>query len=380
MTSAPASGSTSIRAMPHVRSGSVASGSTTRPAWSGIPTATRSVTRSATRCSGRRPSATSGSISPTRTRRSKGSAGSSSGSCRRAGRRRRVRARIVRRHGPVRSSRDRSATHRDPCRPRAGPGPPARACVGQGHPSGGPRALRRRHRLPRSRDAAMTDPATVGGRRAVVEAIRAGRVRDILVAPGVRETQGLRAVVDAAAGAGVDVREADRSELDRLADDHQGVVGATARRRPPARARGVGPQHVPVRRRCVRRRPRRDHAPQNFGAAARCAEASGASVLVTRTRRAADATPAAIRASAGALLHLPLARVANIPRALGPPTGCGIHGRRSGRRRAGVDLRRAVSGGASCLSSAVKAQACRDWCASDATWWSRCRCTDGSAR
>jgi 23S rRNA (guanosine2251-2'-O)-methyltransferase len=56
--------------------------------------------------------------------------------------------------------------------------------------------------------------------------------------------------------------------------------------------------------------------PQNFGAAARSAEAAGAAVLVTRTRRAADVTPAAVRASAGALLHLPLARVANIPRAL----------------------------------------------------------------
>jgi 23S rRNA (guanosine2251-2'-O)-methyltransferase len=33
-------------------------------------------------------------------------------------------------------------------------------------------------------------------------------------------------------------------------------------------------------------------------------------------RRAADVTPAAIRASAGALLHLPHARVANIARAL----------------------------------------------------------------
>ena len=52
MTSAPASGSTSIRAMPHVRSGSAASGSTARPAWPGIPTATRSVTRSPTRLLG----------------------------------------------------------------------------------------------------------------------------------------------------------------------------------------------------------------------------------------------------------------------------------------------------------------------------------------
>jgi 23S rRNA (guanosine2251-2'-O)-methyltransferase len=56
--------------------------------------------------------------------------------------------------------------------------------------------------------------------------------------------------------------------------------------------------------------------PQNLGAAARSAEAAGAAMLVSRTHRAAPVTPAAIRASAGALLHLPHARVANIARAL----------------------------------------------------------------
>jgi 23S rRNA (guanosine2251-2'-O)-methyltransferase len=56
--------------------------------------------------------------------------------------------------------------------------------------------------------------------------------------------------------------------------------------------------------------------PQNLGAAARSAEAAGAAVLVSRVHRAAGVTPAAIRASAGALLHLPHARVANIPRAI----------------------------------------------------------------
>ncbi|MGZ6544743.1 MAG: 23S rRNA (guanosine(2251)-2'-O)-methyltransferase RlmB [Actinomycetota bacterium] len=162
----------------------------------------------------------------------------------------------------------------------------------------------------------MRDPAAVGGRRAVVEAIRAGDVVDILVAPGVRQTQGMRAVVDAAAAAGIDMRESARSELDRLARDHQGVG---ARLRDAARPRELGERDLGTF-------PFDDDAfvvvldgitdPQNFGAAARSAEACGASLLVTRTRRAADVTPAAVRASAGALLHLPLARVANIPRAL----------------------------------------------------------------
>jgi 23S rRNA (guanosine2251-2'-O)-methyltransferase len=162
------------------------------------------------------------------------------------------------------------------------------------------------------------DPSAVGGRRAVVEAIRAGRVSDVLVAPGVRETQGSRAVADAAAAAGIEMRVTDRAELDRLAADHQGVV---ARLRDDAeRPRELGERDLGTF-------PFTEQAfvvvldgitdPQNFGAAARSAEAAGASVLVTRTRRAADVTPAAVRASAGALMHLPLARVANIPRALG---------------------------------------------------------------
>jgi 23S rRNA (guanosine2251-2'-O)-methyltransferase len=163
----------------------------------------------------------------------------------------------------------------------------------------------------------MTDPAAVGGRRTVVEAIRAGRVLDVLVAPGVRETQGLRAVADAAAAAGIEMRETDRRELDRLASDHQGVV---ARLHPSEPPRALG-------ERDLAELPFPDDAlvvvldgitdPQNLGAAARSAEAAGASVLVTRVRRAADVTPAAVRASAGSLLHLPHARVANIPRALG---------------------------------------------------------------
>ena len=94
-------------------------------------------------------------------------------------------------------------------------------------------------------------------------------------------------------------------------------------------------------------------------------------MLVTRIRRAADVTPAAIRASAGALLHLPLARVANIPRALDrlQDVGFTVVGLDGDAER--VDLRRAVSGGArGARRRAAKATACRDWCASDATSWS----------
>ena len=52
--------------------------------------------------------------------------------------------------------------------------------------------------------------------------------------------------------------------------------------------------------------------PQNLGAIARTAEAAGASGLVLPERRSAEVTPAAAKASAGAVEHLPIARVRNL--------------------------------------------------------------------
>ena len=163
----------------------------------------------------------------------------------------------------------------------------------------------------------MIDGSVVGGRRAVVEAIRSGRVLEVMVAPNVHETQGLRAVTEEAAAAGVTIRETDRQRLDLLAVNHQGVV---------ARMRPDDQRPAELGERDLSSFPFSDDAivvvldgitdPQNLGAAARTTEVAGAALIVTRIKRAADVTPAAIRASAGALLHLPHARVANIPRSL----------------------------------------------------------------
>lgn len=157
----------------------------------------------------------------------------------------------------------------------------------------------------------------VAGRRAVLEAIRAGSVREVLVATGSRETQGLREVRAAARAARVPVRATERRELDRLASDHRGVVARTEGGRA---GRELGERDLATF-------PFAEDAlvvvldgitdPQNLGASARTAEAAGAAALVSRIPRAAAVTPSAVRASAGALLHLPHARVANIARALG---------------------------------------------------------------
>ena len=158
----------------------------------------------------------------------------------------------------------------------------------------------------------------VAGRRAVAEAIRAGRATEVRIAAAARSTQGLRSLLDAADAAGIPTRRVDRRELDALAADNQGAVAFVA---------GEGGRKSELSERDVAEWPFADDAlvvvldgvtdPQNLGAAARSAEAAGAAMLVTRTRRAADVSPAAIGASAGALLHLPHARVANIARAIG---------------------------------------------------------------
>lgn len=56
--------------------------------------------------------------------------------------------------------------------------------------------------------------------------------------------------------------------------------------------------------------------PQNAGAIARAADGAGASGLLLTTRRAPPLSAALSRASAGAIEHLPVARVPNLGRAL----------------------------------------------------------------
>jgi len=134
-----------------------------------------------------------------------------------------------------------------------------------------------------------------------------------MTARGSRRSPGLREVFDAAERSGVAIREVDPRELDALAPDHRGVVASI---RSPDELGERDLATWPFAEDAVVVVLDGITDPQNLGAAARSAEAAGAAMLVTRTRRAAEINRAAIRASAGALLHLPHARVANIARAL----------------------------------------------------------------
>jgi len=169
------------------------------------------------------------------------------------------------------------------------------------------------HRTGR-RSAESPGTFALGARRTVFEAIRSGSATRVLVSRGARPTEGLRDLLAAAEAAGVRVERVAEEDIDRLGlQDHQGVAAIV---RAPRVLDERDLSRVPSDENGLAVVLEGIGDPQNLGACARSAEAAGASLLVIRKRRAAPVTPAAVRASAGALLHLPVARVANIPRAV----------------------------------------------------------------
>jgi 23S rRNA (guanosine2251-2'-O)-methyltransferase len=79
--------------------------------------------------------------------------------------------------------------------------------------------------------------------------------------------------------------------------------------------------------------------PHNLGAVCRVAESVGADGVVIPERRAADVTAAAAKASAGAVEHLPVARVRNLADWLGEAkeAGAWVYGAAAGPEAVGYD-------------------------------------------
>jgi 23S rRNA (guanosine2251-2'-O)-methyltransferase len=163
----------------------------------------------------------------------------------------------------------------------------------------------------------MSDRRVVPGLHPVRELLRARTPIDhVHVASSRRRSPVLDEVVSLARAAGVEVRTASPEELDRITGgvSHQGVVAVA----PPYRYRdlgellGGGGGAEPVL--LVALDGVTD--PHNLGSVARTAEAVGADGLVIPARRAAGVGPAAEKAAAGGLAHLPVTRVTNLTRAL----------------------------------------------------------------
>ncbi|MBQ8432220.1 MAG: 23S rRNA (guanosine(2251)-2'-O)-methyltransferase RlmB [Clostridia bacterium] len=151
------------------------------------------------------------------------------------------------------------------------------------------------------------------GRNAVRELLKAERTIDkILVQKGER-TGSIVVLVAQAIERGIPVIETEKSKLDSLAGyaPHQGIIAFAAEKEycavedilQIAADRGEAPLIVIC-----------DGItdPYNLGAIIRCAECCGAHGLIIPKRRAVGLTPLVTKASAGAVEHLAIAKVANI--------------------------------------------------------------------
>ncbi len=157
------------------------------------------------------------------------------------------------------------------------------------------------------------------GIHAVKEALEARRPIDrIAIAKGRQDTR-VEEIVQLARKQGVPVRFEDHGQIDRLANskDHQGVVALTAARAAAtledilAHANGAGAGQLGL---IVLLDGVED--PHNLGAIIRTTLAAGAHGVVIPERRAAGLTDTVARASAGALAHLPVAKVTNLVRTM----------------------------------------------------------------
>lgn len=164
----------------------------------------------------------------------------------------------------------------------------------------------------------------VAGVHPVRELLRAGGVvRRLVVAADRRRSDEVDDVLELATRAGVPVQEAARDDIDELAAGqvHQGVV-AIAPPFPYAALDDVLAGGSHARRLVVALDGVTD--PHNVGSIARTAEAVGAAGLLVPSRRASGVTPTVEKAAAGALAHLPVARVTNLVRALGQAKQAGF--------------------------------------------------------
>jgi 23S rRNA (guanosine2251-2'-O)-methyltransferase len=152
------------------------------------------------------------------------------------------------------------------------------------------------------------------GIHAVEEALGAGRaIERVLVARGAKNPR-LQRVIDLCRRAGVPLRFEPRAALDRAADSgaHQGVVALAAARPYRAFEKVLAAPGLPAL--LVLLDGVED--PHNLGAIIRSACAAGADAVVVPERRAAGLTETVAKSAAGALEHIPVARVNNLNRAL----------------------------------------------------------------
>ena len=154
----------------------------------------------------------------------------------------------------------------------------------------------------------------IEGRNAVIEALRAGTPVDKIYLARGETDSALGHIASTARSRGIVVVECDRRKLDGMSrtHSHQGVIALAAVREyasvddilNAAEEKGEPPLIVVC-----------DELsdPHNLGAVIRTAECAGAHGVIIPKRRSAGLTAVVAKTSAGAVAHVPVARVPNLP-------------------------------------------------------------------
>ena len=162
-------------------------------------------------------------------------------------------------------------------------------------------------------DEALPRENILLGRNPIREAVKSGRdIEKLLVARG--DLSGsAREIIAMARERRIVVQTVDRERLSEIAPNHQGMIAFASAFQyhtvddmlARARERGEDPLLVIL-----------DGVtdPHNLGAIIRSAECAGAHGVIIPERRSVGLTPAAVKASAGAVEYLPVARTTNLSR------------------------------------------------------------------
>ncbi|MER1987810.1 MAG: 23S rRNA (guanosine(2251)-2'-O)-methyltransferase RlmB [Solibacillus sp.] len=151
----------------------------------------------------------------------------------------------------------------------------------------------------------------IAGKNPVLEALRAGReINKVWIAEGVKKT-GVQELIDLAKEQGVLVQFVPKQKVDKLADNHQGIVASVAAYDyaelddlfNAAKAKNEDPFFIIL-----------DELedPHNLGSIMRTADAIGAHGIIIPKRRAVGLTAVVAKASTGAIEHVPVVRVTNL--------------------------------------------------------------------
>ena len=169
----------------------------------------------------------------------------------------------------------------------------------------------------RERMTEELDETVVIGRNAVKELLSGGRDVDKLYITSGEKEGSINQLLGIAAERGIPITECDRTKLDAIAKGgrHQGIIAIAAERNYSsideilayAASKGEAPFVVVC-----------DGVedPHNLGAIIRSAECAGAHGIIIPKRRAVGLTATVAKSSAGALEHMLVAKVTNLPTAI----------------------------------------------------------------